>query len=551
LILNSTKPGLKLLQVLTAFLVLLPAQNWADALPSLSGKLVLQTENALSIKVHRDDYKFSHNSKLKVNFLPPFEFNFVQDGDFLIPLRRGSIPSSHPNWEYILEPGRVNSNKDQPSIRRVSLPFTLQERNANCMHNGVLDFTIDANDKASNATVSISSETCMYFKFDLTGKLPTKYIPGEIAQTPDVIDRFHRQRDSKLERASFSTLSQKYPQVDLSAFAGEGKLPAADISVYGFVIDDVHYRSDCPTRTEDYPFCAEISLPSYSTAKTFFAALATMRLEKLYPGSKNTFIADYVAECRNDARWSDVTLSHALNMVTGNFGSDKGRDDEASEETDARFFFADTHAGKVDYSCTAWSQQATPGTHWVYHTTDTYLLGTALSSLLRQKQGENADLYRDIILPLWADMNLNPAIEVVRRSYDDRQQAFTGFGMTLTPDDVARLGTALNKDAFSQQLDSTMYNSAMQRMHRPQGSYPVDGLFYYKNGFWALDAQELLGCDTPTPVPFMSGYGGINVVMMPNDTVYYIFSDSGKFAWADMLLQSHRIRSMCHNNNNN
>jgi hypothetical protein len=32
--------------------------------------------------------------------------------------------------------------------------------------------------------------------------------------------------------------------------------------------------------------------------------------------------------------------------------------------------------------------------------------------------------------------------------------------------------------------------------------------------------------------------------------VYYIFSDSGKFAWTDMLLQSHRIRSMCHNNNN-
>jgi hypothetical protein len=382
---------------------MLPALSWADTPPSISGKLVLETDSALSITVQRDDYKFAHNSKLKTNYLPPFEFNFVQDGDFLIPLRRGSIPSSHPMWEYILEPGHISSDKGQPSIRRVSLPFALQERNANCMHNGVFNFTIDANNRASNATVSISSQTCMYFKFDLTGKLAANLIQGELAQAPDVIDRFHRQRDSRLERASFSTLSQQYPQINVTAFAGVGKLPAEDINVYGFVIDDVHYRSDCPTRTGAYPFCDEISLPSYSTAKTLFAALAAMRLEKLYPGSKDTFIADYVPECRGDARWSDVTLSDALNMVTGNFGSDKGRDDEASEETDARFFFSDTHAGKVSYACTAWPRKATPGTHWVYHTTDTYLLGTAMSALLRKKQGENADLYRDIVLPLWAE----------------------------------------------------------------------------------------------------------------------------------------------------
>ena len=196
--LNSTKPGLILLQVLTAFLLMLPALSSANTLPSISGKVVLQTENALSINVYRDDYKFSHNPKLKVNYLPPFEFDFVQDGDFLIPLRRGSLPSSHPMWEYILEPGYISSDKDQPSNRRVSLPFALQERNANCMHNGVLNFTIDANDKTPSATVSISSETCMYFKFDLSGNLPATFIPGDLVQEPEVIDLFHRQRNSRL-----------------------------------------------------------------------------------------------------------------------------------------------------------------------------------------------------------------------------------------------------------------------------------------------------------------------------------------------------------------
>ena len=36
-----------------------------------------------------------------------------------------------------------------------------------------------------------------------------------------------------------------------------------------------------------------------------------------------------------------------------------------------------------------------------------------------------------------------------------------------------------------------------------------------------------LGCDDSLWVAYMSGYGGINIVFLPNDMVYYYFSDGG------------------------
>eukprot|EP01034_Spumella_vulgaris_P025815 gene25815-32310_t len=38
--------------------------------------------------------------------LPAFSFQFVQTGTHIVPVTRGLIDTSHPNWSYILEPGR-------------------------------------------------------------------------------------------------------------------------------------------------------------------------------------------------------------------------------------------------------------------------------------------------------------------------------------------------------------------------------------------------------------------------------------------------------------
>jgi hypothetical protein len=521
----------------------------ADARPpefTFQGRLTLQTETPLLLEVIRDDYQLAANPAFRMDELPAFNFHYVQEGSHLIPLQRGAIPGEHPKAEYILEPGRIWQDPEQSLSSRVSLPFSLQERNANCMHNGVLSFSIDRDGSLSTVNILIASETCMYYKFNLSGTLAATYHANVTPQDDAVRAAFRRRQAVKLPTKPITALTNRYPGIELTQFAGGGRLPTEDTTLFGFVVDGVHYQSDCQTRKGLFPFCDQLSLPSYSLAKTLVAGLAAMRLEKLYPGSRYALIAEYVPECRNSGNWRDVTFEHALNMVTGNFNSPLEHADEDSELTETLFFGRSSHSDKISFSCNAWLRKAKPGSQWIYHSSDTYLLGTAINALLKQKQGQDADIFDDLVLPLWQPMSLSPAVGVPRRSNDEKAQPYADFGMTLLSDDIARLTTALNQETFGPQLDREMYRSAMQRLPDSSGHrHPDVAQIYYRNGFWAYDAQSLLGCDEPVMVPFMSGYGGITVLMMPNDTVYYIFSDGGKFAFTGALLESHRIRSMC------
>jgi hypothetical protein len=57
--------------------------------------------------------------------------------------------------------------------------------------------------------------------------------------------------------------------------------------------------------------------------------------------------------------------------------------------------------------------------------------------------------------------------------------------------------------------------------------------------------KPTFSCTADTYIPFMSGYGGISILLMQNDTVYYVFSDNNTFDWSDAAVQSHKIRPLC------
>ena len=116
------------------------------------------------------------------------------------------------------------------------------------------------------------------------------------------------------------------------------------MTAYGFIIDGTHYAGGCETRAGLYPDCDVLPLPSYSTAKSIFAGLAAMRIEKLYPGALQANVASLVPECATSGQWGDVTLAHALNMVTGNLSSDEMEVDERSSAMEPFFDAAITPA---------------------------------------------------------------------------------------------------------------------------------------------------------------------------------------------------------------
>jgi hypothetical protein len=481
--------------------------------------------------------------------LPEFDFEFVQSGDALIPARRGALASAHPAWEFILEPGRVWDEAGDGEYSRAALPFTLEERNANCMHNGVLTFLFRSDGSISNVAFEIAHETCAYFRFNWWGYSKARYIPHALPAHDELVARFREEVRLRLPLRPIAALKADFPGARPERFASALEVPPSTLTTYGLIVDGRHYAGECATRFGPYPFCDVLDLPSYSLAKSIVGGMALMRLSVTDSRLPDALINTWVPQCSARRGWSGVTLKNALDLATGHYLSAVPQHDENGSDMLA-FFLPDDHAEKLKFACTHYPRRVQPGTQWVYHTADTYLLGTALNAWYRSRAGQGADFYRDVlVMELWPALHLSPVLDVPRRTYDSAAQPFAGYGVTLHRDDIAKIGVFLNVDhgrsGADQLLDPKMLDGALQRDPNDVGLPAGAPDLRYNHGFWAWNAQRALGCAQPTWIPFMSGYGGIVVALLPNGMVYYQFSDGGVFKWAMAAAEADHIRPIC------
>ena len=241
-------------------------------------------------------------------------------------------------------------------------------------------------------------------------------------------------------------------------------------------------------------------------------------------------------------------------MATGNYDSADFEADEDADKTNGLFIALD-HASKIRFGCGAYPHRAAPGTLWVYRTSDTYVLGSAMAHFLRSLPGHRRDdLYSDLVYAqLYAPLGLSATTRVTRRTYDKVAQPFAGWGLTFQPGDIARLGQFLGADHGAidgrQLLDAKMLDQALQRDASSPG-LAVTGFpgLRYHYGFWARNLRSELGCAHDTWVPFMSGFGGISVVLFPNGVVYFNFADDGQvasFDWAPVAPEVRKLGDYC------
>jgi hypothetical protein len=496
----------------------------------------------------KDTFRYTTNGDATRKHLPEFDFEFVQTGTHLIPVERGTMTDNHPEWEYILEAGRVWKENSDNGFNRASLPFTLHQKNANCMHNGVMSFLFKDDGSTSKVAYQISSETCLYYKFDMWGLLSAGYTPSAVSMAADVRADYQDEVNNRMPVKPISELATDYPGTDPSQFGSTAETDPDHVTVFGFIIGGVHYMGGCETRNGTYPYCESLNIPSYSTAKSVFAGLSLMRMEKKHPGFMNNDIAGNVSDCAANGNWNDVSFADTIDMGTGNYGSALYMSDEGRSHTNGLFLTL-SHADKINYSCSQYSRKVSPGTNWVYHTSDTYILGTAMNDELKALEGSGKDIFDDILVnEILAPIGTSPSSWVSRRTYDSVQQPFSGWGMTYLPDDVAKIGQFMNMDDGmingQATFDANEFNAAMQRDPSDRGLDPLAD-FKYNNGLWAHEIKTNINCSSDVWVPFMSGYGGISVMLFPNDTVYYMFSDDDTYLWMDAAQESNQIQSMC------
>ncbi len=500
------------------------------------GRLTLSGQPEQRTRVANTDYLTAENIKASKSFPEDFDFAFVQHGDVLIPQLRGPIRGKHAWWEVILEPGRVWDEPGDHGYTRAAIPFALTQKNANCTHNGVLMFLFDDKRIVGRAAMQVSSETCLYLQRDSWGWLKARYTPQAQADARRIGDDYMAEVAARLPIRPLSALADEFPGLEVDRLA---TAPDRSRTRHGVFYKGIHYVSDCPTRHGGYPYCEVLNVPSYSVAKSVVGGIALMRMEKLFTGTTRQPVSIIQATgCRTEA-WKDVSLLNLLDMASGHYDSASYMADEDAAKI-VQFFNPEDYAHKLAFSCEAYPRKSEPGKTWVYHTADTFLLGVGLNTLLRQQPGQRGkDIFSDVVdADIYAALKLSPTARSTRRTYDSYAQPFVGWGLFVHADDIAKLGRYIGVDhgkiGGETLLDARLLDEALQRDPAQRGLQVAHlANFRYQHGFWARNLQKELGCDKPTWVPFMSGFGGILVVMFPNGAVWYSAADDGELASID------------------
>lgn len=510
--------------------------------------------------------------------LPPFSYQFVQSGSHLIPAQQGLTITGSPSWNYVLGPGRVWRESGDLGYMRASLPFSLVQRNQNCVHNGEMTFLFSntKSPRVSSVYYQITQETCYPMKFDMWGLVSASYVSGPVPGSAALRENQAREFSRRMPAKPLAALAADFPDahLDLPIFTGAYKHPE-EITTYGVVINGVNYISACPTRSGEYAYCSEMRLPSYSIAKSVFAGVALMRLGQLYgSGVYNELIKNYIPERFVRGNWNATMFNNVSDMATGNYNLAEYEADEDSPVMD-KFLVDESYESKLTDAFAFKQHSAPPGTKWVYQSSATFVLTQAMNAYLRRRTGKDADIFdllrHDVYEPLHVSMG---GLTTIRTDNSPAGAPSGYYGLFFNQDDVAKIGNFLNNSGGriqgTQVLEPTRLNEALFRapnasavgvpilgtssasaLGQPilgSGAFPVPDSRRYAHGFWGrhMTTAEFPEYRCNFWVTLMAGYGGNIVALLPNGATFYIFSDGREFPWVDSVHEIAKLAPMCH-----
>jgi len=473
--------------------------------------------------------------------LPPFDHALVQRGSHLIPAERGMIVTGDPTWQLILEPGRVWTEPSDQGYSRASLPFALVEVNQMCTHNGVLTFLFDAS-SVSHVWYQITQETCLVRHGDFWGMLNGRYRPEPVPGAAAIRRDHAKEVAGKVPTVPLSRLAIDHPGVDLTQLARG--VDRQHITSFGVIYDGVSYLAPCRTRFGNSAYCRQMRTPSYSTAKSAFAAVALMRLAQKYgAGVMDQKIAAWVEEAAaSPGDWSDVTFLNALDMATGHYHRPEPFDDENTRL--GPFFAARSYAAKIRAAFDA-PRRAAPGTTWVYRSSDHFILTRAMQAFLRDREGPDADLFELVVREVYQPLGIGPGFYSILRTSNGgwHGDAFGFSGLFFTADDIAKLTVFLNVDrgriGMRQVLHRATLDAALQRDPGDRGLDTGTVAGFYQHGFFG---PRLTPPGEPAErgfwSPYMAGFGGIVFALLPNGATYHYTSDNNEFIFHPSAIEA-------------
>jgi len=489
---------------------------------------------------------------------PQLSVQFLTIGDILLPLERNVIfGGTQGSWDIILSPGRVWSEPTDQGMSRASFPFTLVTNQWNEAHNGLATFLFD-DVSISNVHFQVIQETALWNKADFWGVAEANYSPEVVANAAQIQQDFLAELDERVEIRAWSDLASDYPGADVSAFTRN--ISSSDISVSGILVDNTLYYHSANSRFGAYPYPFEMRHGVFSVTKSSQAALTMLRLAEKYGEQVfDLFITDYLNVTATHNGWNGVTFGHLLNMVAGI--GDRYPDpnaqvtfaDENDEDSSIWVATWNTYPknSKLDAAFRYGDYPWAPGQIVRYNTAHTYILGAAMHSFYETMEGPGANVWQMMQDEVYRPIGINviPTMQTV----DTDPIPIYGFGLFLNAYDTARITQLLSNDGAY---------SGQQILHRDrtrQSTYKTaDSGFStyatvpiqsgnqrarYLNSFWSFTLSVPSICTVR--IPYMWGYGGNFVVILPNGISAFRYADGDVHDPAALALATADIRPFC------
>src|SRR5262245_27174873 len=479
---------------------------------------------------------------------PAFTVGVLTHGEHLVPVVRGFLP---PSQLIVASPGRVWSEPGDQGMSRGSFPFMVVDMSG--AHNGLATFVFD-DTRVSNLWIQISQETAEWARHDLWGALPMSYTPGAIADEALVRRDFDVERQGAGPIKPWSALPGS-AAATLDAFDGEGATEY--VSASGLVTDGTIYLRGCNTRTGPFPYCREMRNAAFSVTKSAAAAVALLRLaQKFGDGVFDLKISDYLTVTATHDGWKNVTFADALNMATGigERSPQRQPNDFSADENRPRMFEwlrKQTLKDKLDvafsYPKYPWSR----GEVFRYNTTQTFVLAAAMDAFLKRRAGPNADLWDMVVTEVYRPIGILHAPMLHTTATDgSRGVPILGFGLSPTIEDIAKIATLFQNGGRYDAQQILPAHKVAEALYRvgdtaglPLGSSTRFGGHRYHLSFWSIPYQTATGCFFQ--IPYMSGYGGNVVALLPNGISVFRFADAMSYDAESMVLAAEAIRPLC------
>ncbi len=528
----------------------MPIGDWKPALFELAGTLnVPETQMQTDIWKHR-------LFRSAPRYFPGFSVQFFTHKGHLVPVERNIIHPADGNsrsaWNLILSPGKVWYEPADNGMSRASFPFVLVSVYSYETHNGIATFLYD-DTRVSNLRIQIVQEIS-WRRFDFRGQLPMTYTPELIVGHEDLVARFDQEIAYRTPIRPWSELQKLADPELLENF--NGVLDSQDISATGLIVDDIIYLQPCATRYGTYPYPRYMRNSVFSVTKSTGAAITILRLAQKYGDEVfDLKIKDYVSVTAAHDGWDEVTFSDCLNMVTGigdNWPKRKPNKIYVDENNERMLEWARamTAQDKLKIGFEFGNYPWGPGEVLRYNSTHTFVLAAAMDSYLKSKEGPRSNLWDMVIEEVFIPIGIMHA--PLRHTQEpDGSRGIPHFlaGFYPTPDDIAKITMLLQNGGEhrgKQLLSKAKLAQALFKTEKrgyPTGRHNGYGYRWYNMSFRSAAYRTQNGCFVQ--IPYMAGYGGNLVVLLPNGISAFRFADGNHYDPESLILGAEAIRPLC------